>query len=134
KCLRLIAARGLACEGLDANDVRYPGDLPIVTRLGPGEGPASDPVPSHAMPHTRVPVQKQRAFAAPMVCHGSFEGALVVGYDASVAQHELLAVGQGAASQAALAAATVRSVERQQEDTEVTGTLLELSQQLSACL
>jgi signal transduction histidine kinase len=68
-----------------------------------------------------------------MVCQGSFEGALLVGYDDEDAE-ELLELVQGIARQAALALVNVRTIEQRQEDAEVSRVLLEISRGLSACL
>src|SRR5439155_1650468 len=71
--------------------------------------------PSHALVSGRVTLPFSRGFAAPMVCRGSFEGALFVGYDEEDAG-ELVELVQGIARQAALALVNVRTMEQQQED------------------
>ncbi|HJQ74900.1 MAG TPA: ATP-binding protein, partial [Gaiellaceae bacterium] len=132
-CLRLGAARGRAGETLPEKEVRYPAELPIVARLRAGEVVQFGVAPSHTLAAGRVAAPFRRGFAAPMVCRGSFEGALFVGYDAEDTE-ELTALVQGIARQAALALVNVRTMEQQQEDAEVSRVLLEISQGLSACL
>jgi len=133
-CLRLVAARGLVSEDVDRQDVRYPAELPLVARLRAGELVDFDAAPSMAMSYSRVGLRPKRAFAVPMVSDGSFEGALVVGYDGTANHAALTEMVQGIASQAALALANVRARVQQRDDAEVSGTLLQLSQSLSACL
>src|SRR5204863_385903 len=87
----------------------------------------------HALVSGRVALSFSRGFAAPMVCRGSFEGALFVGYDEEDAGG-LIELVQGIARQAALALANVRTMEQQQQDAEVSRVLLSLSQGLSSCL
>jgi len=130
-CLKLGGAHGLSDKAhLDKNR-RYSADVPIVARLRAGEvvdfgtGPAVIP--------GGVPMTVRRGFAAPMVCRGSFEGALFVGY-AEEDSAEVKELVQGIARQAAVALVNVRTMEQQQEDAEVSGVLLGISQGLSACL
>jgi signal transduction histidine kinase len=132
-CLKLAAARGLADDGTPDREARYPGDLPIVARLRAGQMVEFGAAPSHTLVPGRVAPPFRRGFAAPMVCQGSFEGALFVGYDDENAE-DLLELVQGIARQAALALANVRTIEQRQEDVEVSRVLLEISQGLSACL
>ena len=131
--LRLAAAHGRSQESGGEADVRYPADLPIVGRLRAGEVVQFGAAPSHALVSGRVGLPFSRGFAAPMVCRGSFEGALFVGYGEEDAQ-DLMELVQGIARQAALALVNVRSMEQQQEDADVSRVLLSLSQGLSACL
>jgi len=77
-CLRLQAAHGL--EATPRDDVRYPRELPVVARLRAGEVVQFGATPSHSLVAGRVAVPTRRGFAAPMICRGSFEGALFVGY------------------------------------------------------
>ncbi|HLY36709.1 MAG TPA: ATP-binding protein [Candidatus Binatia bacterium] len=130
-CLRLQAAHGL--EATPRDDVRYPRELPVVARLRAGEVVQFGATPSHAFVAGRVAAPTRRGFAAPMICRGSFEGALFVGYESDNGD-ELTALVQGIARQAAVALENVRAIEQQQEDAEVSRVLLELSQRLSACL
>src|SRR5438034_509991 len=131
--LCLAAAHGLAVEPDGAGEVRYTADLPIVGRLRGGEVVQFGAAPSHALVSGRVTLPFSRGFAAPMVCRGSFEGALFVGYDEEDAG-ELVELVQGIARQAALALVNVRTMEQQQEDAEVSRVLLSLAQGLSSCL
>ena len=131
--LCLAAAHGLDVEPDDGATVRYTADLPIVGRLRAGEVVQFGAAPSHALVAGRVTLPFSRGFAAPMVCRGSFEGALFVGYDGEEAAG-LMELVQGIARQAALALANVRTMEQQQEDAEVSRVLLSLSQGLSSCL
>jgi len=131
--LRLSAAHGRGEESGGEADVRYTADLPIVGRLRAGEVVQFGAAPSHALVSGRVGLPFSRGFAAPMVCRGSFEGALFVGYGEEDAQ-DLMELVQGIARQAALALVNVRSMEQQQEDADVSRVLLSLSQGLSACL
>jgi signal transduction histidine kinase len=133
KGLRLVAARGLAEQPASGDDVRYPAELPIVARLRAGEVVQFGAAPSMILVPGRVAPPFRKGFAAPMVCRGSFEGALFVGYDEENAD-ELMELVQGIARQAALALVNVRTIEQQQEDAEVSRVLLDLSQGLSACL
>jgi signal transduction histidine kinase len=130
-CLRLVASRGLADQTSDDEERSYPADLPIVSRLRAGEvvefGAAPSFVPGG------VQLAFRRGFAAPMMCRGSFEGALFVGFGDETPE-EILALVQGIARQAALALANVRTIEQQQEDAEVSRILLEISQALNTCL
>src|SRR5216110_3225066 len=131
--LCLAAAHGLAVEPDGAGEVRYTADLPIVGRLRAGEVVQFGAGPSHALASGRVTLPFTRGFAAPMVCRGSFEGALFVGYEEEDAG-ELIDLVQGIARQAALALVNVRTMEQQQQDAEVSRVLLSLSQGLSSCL
>ena len=131
--LCLAAAHGLAVEPGGAGEVRYTADLPIVGRLRGGEVVQFGAAPSHALVSGRVTLPFSRGFAAPMVCRGSFEGALFVGYEEEDAG-ELVELVQGIARQAALALVNVRTMEQQQEDAEVSRVLLSLAQGLSSCL
>ena len=131
--LHLAAARGLAESVASDADVRYPGDLPVVARLRAGQLVEFGAVPSQTLVPGRVPPPFRRGFAAPMLCQGSFEGALFVGYDEDGAE-DLLELVQGIARQAALALVNVRTIEQRQEDAEVSRVLLDLSQGLSGCL
>jgi len=131
--LCLAAAHGLAVEPGGAGEVRYTADLPIVGRLRGGEVVQFGAAPSHALVSGRVTLPFTRGFAAPMVCRGSFEGALFVGYEEEDAG-ELVELVQGIARQAALALVNVRTMEQQQEDAEVSRVLLSLAQGLSSCL
>ena len=131
--LRFAASRGRAEEKTSEADIRYPADLPIVGRLRAGEVVQFGAAPSHALVSGRVALPFSRGFAAPMVCRGSFEGALFIGYDGDDAE-ELIELVQGIARQAALALVNVRTMEQQQEDAEDSRLLLSLSQGLSACL
>ena len=132
-CLHLGAARGLAGQAVSDKESRYPADVPVVARLRAGEVVHFGAVPSHTLAGDRVSGPFRRGFAAPMVCRGSFEGALFVGYDDENAE-ELMALVQGIARQAALALVNVRTLEQQQDDAEVSRVLLDISQGLSACL
>ncbi len=132
-CLRLVVASGGAGRGVDERELRYAGDLPIVTRLRAGEVVDFDAVPSLAMASIPVPRRVQRAFAVPMLCRGTFEGALVVGYDGGSDPGDLVDMAQGIACQAAVALANARALEQQREDAEVSSVLLELSRAFSAC-
>jgi signal transduction histidine kinase len=129
--LRLAAVRGSA-DSAGEKERRYTAELPIVSRLRAGEV-VQFGAPSHTLVSGRVTTPFRRGFAAPMVCRGSFEGALFVGYDEENGE-DLTALVQGIARQAALALANVRTMEQQQEDAEVSRVLLEISQGLSACL
>src|SRR5947209_8780248 len=130
--LCLAAAHGLDVEP-GAAEVRYTADLPIIGRLRAGEVVQFGAGPSHALVSGRVTLPFTRGFAAPMVCRGSFEGALFVGYEEEDAG-ELVELVQGIARQAALALVNVRTMEQQQEDAEVSRVLLSLAQGLSSCL
>ena len=130
-CLRLGAARGLASDAFVDEERSYPGDLPIVARLRAGEVVEFGAAPSFLPGGVRVAFH--RGFAAPMVCRGSFEGALFVGFG-DEQPDEILGLVQGIARQAALALANVRTMEQQQEDAEVSRILLEISQALNSCL
>jgi len=131
--LCLAAAHGLDVEPDGAAEVRYTADLPIIGRLRAGEVVQFGAGPSHALVSGRVALPFSRGFAAPMVCRGSFEGALFVGYDEEDAGG-LIELVQGIARQAALALVNVRTMEQQQQDAEVSRVLLSLSQGLSSCL
>src|SRR5207247_2066655 len=131
--LCLAAAHGLAVEPDGAGEVRYTADLPIVGRLRGGEVVQFGAAPSHALVSGRVTLPCSRGIAAAIVCRGSFEGALVVGYEEEDAG-ELVELVQGIARQAALALVNVRTLEQQQEDAEVSRVLLSLAQGLSSCL
>ncbi|HUE29773.1 MAG TPA: GAF domain-containing protein, partial [Verrucomicrobiae bacterium] len=131
--LCLAAAHGLDVDADGAAEVRYTADLPIIERLRAGEVVQFGAAPSHALVPGRVALPFSRGFAAPMVCRGSFEGALFIGYDGDDAE-ELIELVQGIARQAALALVNVRTMEQQQEDAEDSRLLLSLSQGLSACL
>src|SRR5206468_162094 len=131
--LCLAAAHGLDVEPDGAAEVRYTADLPIIGRLRAGEVVQFGAGPSHALVSGRVALPFSRGFAAPMVCRGSFEGALFVGYDEEDARG-LIELVQGIARQAALALVNVRTMEQQQQDAEVSRVLLSLSQGLSSCL
>src|SRR5437870_9774399 len=130
--LCLAAAHGLDVEP-GAAEVRYTADLPILGRLRAGEVVQFGAGPSHALVSGRVALSFSRGFAAPMVCRGSFEGALFVGYGEEDARG-LIELVQGIARQAALALVNVRTLEQQQEDAEVSRVLLSLAQGLSSCL
>jgi signal transduction histidine kinase len=132
RCLRLASTRGYANETDRDDDRVYPLDVPIVARLRAGEVVDFEAAPSHVFTQ-RASVPFRRGFAAPMVCRGSFEGALFVGYDDEKGG-ELKELVQGIARQAALALVNVRAMSQQQEDAEVSGGLLQISQALSACL
>ena len=131
--LCLAAAHGLDVEPDGAAEVRYTADLPIIGRLRAGEVVQFGAGPSHALVSGRVALPFSRGFAAPMVCRGSFEGALFVGYGEEDAGG-LIELVQGIARQAALALVNVRTMEQQQQDAEVSRVLLSLSQGLSSCL
>jgi signal transduction histidine kinase len=131
-CLELAASRGLSGRGLREH-ARYTADVPIVARLRAGEVVDYEAAPAHVFTTIRVDVPFRRGFAAPMVCRGSFEGALFVGYD-DERGGELKELVQGIARQAALALVNVRAMEQQHEDAEVSGGLLQISQAISACL
>jgi signal transduction histidine kinase len=132
-CLRLAAARGLAGDQARTEDKRYPGDMPIVARLRAGELVDFGAFPSQALVEGHVQTPFRRAFAAPLVCRGSFQGALFVGYN-DESKDEFVELVLGIARQAALALANVRTMAQQQEDAEVSNILLQVSQALSACL
>src|SRR5947199_294631 len=131
--LCLAAAHGLDVEPGGAAEVRYTADLPIIGRLRAGEVVQFGAGPSHALVSGRVALSFSRGFAAPLVCRGSFEGALFVGYGEEDAGG-LIELVQGIARQAALALVNVRTMEQQQQDAEVSRVLLSLSQGLSSCL
>jgi signal transduction histidine kinase len=133
KVLRLAAARGLV-RGTSADEERhYTADVPIVAQLRNGEVVDFGTAPSQQLAPARTSTSFRRGFAAPMVCRGSFEGALFVGYD-DQASNDLKELVQGIARQAAVALVNVRALEQQQEDAEVSRGLLGVSQALSACL
>src|SRR6266702_8327211 len=100
--LCLAAAHGLDVEPGGAAEVRYTADLPIIGRLRAGEVVQFGAGPSHALASGRVALSFSRGFAAPMVCRGSFEGALFVGYGEEDAGGRIELV-QGIERQAALA-------------------------------
>jgi signal transduction histidine kinase len=133
KILRLSAARGLARGTAIDEDRQYTADVPIVAQLRKGEVVDFGAAPSQQLAPSRMATPFRRGFAAPMVCRGSFEGALFVGYD-DQASDDLKELVQGIARQAAVALVNVRALEEQQEDAEVSRGLLGVSQALSACL
>jgi signal transduction histidine kinase len=134
RCLRLASTRGYADDTDQVQERTYAADVPIVARLRAGEVVDFEAAPSHVFAsRSPMPVPFRRGFAAPMVCRGSFEGALFVGYDEEKGG-ELKELVQGIARQAALALVNVRAMSQQQEDAEVSGGLLQISQALSACL
>ena len=133
KILRLAAARGLVRGTSGEEERHYAADVPIVAQLRNGEFVDFGAAPSQPHAPARVATPFRRGFAAPMVCRGSFEGALFVGYD-DQATDDLKELVQGIARQAAVALVNVRALEQQQEDAEVSRGLLGVSQALSACL
>jgi signal transduction histidine kinase len=133
RSLRLAAARGLSHESYREREVRYPAEIPIVARLRAGEVVDFGAVLAQTHMPVRAAIPFRRGFAAPMLCRGSFEGALFVGYD-DEGGGEVKELVQGLARQAAVALVNVRAMEQQQEDAEVSGGLLQISQALSACL
>jgi signal transduction histidine kinase len=131
--LELAAARGLTKHTIDGEDRHYTADVPIVAQLRAGQVVDFGAAPVQALATTKVETPFRRGFAAPMVCRGSFEGALFVGYGDENTD-ELMELVQGIARQAAVALVNVRALEQQQEDAEVSRGLLDISQAMSACL
>ncbi|HZP40725.1 MAG TPA: GAF domain-containing sensor histidine kinase [Candidatus Binatia bacterium] len=130
--LHLAAARGLTRGAIGDEERHYPADVPIVAALRKGAVVDFGAAPAQPMA-PKVTPPFRRGFAAPMVCRGSFEGALFVGYDEENTD-ELKELVQGIARQAAVALVNVRALEMQQEDADVSRKLLSISQALSACL
>jgi signal transduction histidine kinase len=130
--LHLAAARGLTRGAIGDEERHYRADVPIVAALRNGDVVDFGAAPVQPMA-PKVTPPFRRGFAAPMVCRGSFEGALFVGYDEENTD-ELKELVQGIARQAAVALVNVRALEQQQEDADVSRGLLGMSQALSACL
>ncbi len=134
RVLRLAEARGLTRGGVGEDGKReYPEDFPIVAQLRAGQVVDFGAAPAPSLLSGKLATPFRRGFAAPMVCRGSFEGALFVGYDEENTE-ELMELVQGIARQAAVALVNVRALQQQQEDAEVSRGLLGISQELSQCL
>jgi len=131
--LRLAAGRGLAQEAIAEGQLYTAAETPIVSQLRTGNVVEFDAAASRPfLPHW-VRSSLARGVAAPLVCRGSFLGALLVANGGDNAQ-DLKEFVQGIARQAAVALVNVRALEQQQEDAEVSGLLLDVAEGLSTCL
>jgi signal transduction histidine kinase len=124
--LVLAATEGVPTAVFSEEELRSPAAQALVDRLRAGEVVEFGAAP-------RADALFGRGVAAPMVYRGSFQGTLFVGCDGD-STDAIKDLVQGVARQAALALDSVRTMEQQQEDAEVSRMLLDISQGLNSCL